>query len=568
MASARLKLCELNSTPASSVVGFQTVALVLLLFVLISAANCAGDGRGRGWNDGALAVNRRNGVANFPESQGLGPRFGRGLLQNGGTNISTMHERPLAVKRDRYDPFKDFHKYRGGYDVKSKHYWGSLVWTGLPGYAIAVAWLVLGILFLLSVCCAQCWCRRNRLTHPAASPRNVLSLWVIIFIAALLTMAAIGGCVVLFIGTREFAVEARKVEHSFKDAAANATGTMDGLTGAIVEVEQILQPFSGNASIITGGISLQTLNSTQETLSRESENINHTVHKNTHTLDKIITALETALMILAGLNLILIIVGPVFVLLHWRCSFYLIVTTAWVLTTLTIILFGVSFALDNLVKDTCDAMNEYKADPYNTTLDALLPCQDLMSASGALADIGQSIRNSITQVNTTIIQYEGQLSKSLPVLCEQIGPAPSYQYMSTCPAGTIPISELPQDLQIFKCATNDTKTCSQQGTPLTDFQYKEVVAFSKGAQTLLNVCPSIGELTNCSIVVQTFSKLLDRNCGPTKAAALLVWDAFIILTISLVLLILWWLVLTCGNRERKEQIFPVIGSPVKNKVEN
>lgn len=64
-------------------------------------------------------------AAGFPS---LGPRLGRGLLQNGDADDSTTNERPLAVKKDRLDPFNDFHKYRGGFDVESKHYWGVLLY--------------------------------------------------------------------------------------------------------------------------------------------------------------------------------------------------------------------------------------------------------------------------------------------------------------------------------------------------------------------------------------------------------------------------------------------------------
>lgn len=32
-------------------------------------------------------------------------------------------KKPLAVKSDRRDPTNKFRRYRGGYDVTSKHYW-------------------------------------------------------------------------------------------------------------------------------------------------------------------------------------------------------------------------------------------------------------------------------------------------------------------------------------------------------------------------------------------------------------------------------------------------------------
>jgi hypothetical protein len=97
-----------------------------------------------------------------------------------------------------------------------------------------------------------------------------------------------GGCVVLYVGSRNFAVEARRVERVFTDAGANATGTIDGLTAAIVSADYLLQPYNSSSF---GGISLGSFNSTSETLSRESQNINHIIHKNTRILDKVVIAL-------------------------------------------------------------------------------------------------------------------------------------------------------------------------------------------------------------------------------------------------------------------------------------
>jgi hypothetical protein len=257
------------------------------------------------------------------------------------------------------------------------------------------------------------------------------------------------------------------------------------------------------------------------------------------------------------------------VLLHWKRSSYLVVTAAWILTVFTAFLLGVSIVIDNFVADTCDAMNEYRADPYNTTLDSLLPCQDLLSASNALTNVGQGIHDSLTQVNSTITENEGLLTSGLPVLCQPIGPPPSYRYIGSCPNGTVPISQLPQLLEIFRCASNDTQKCSQQGKFLTDFQYRGLVAYATGVQTLLNAYPSIGGLTNCSIVVQTFDTLLKHNCEPLKAAGQLVWDAFLCLVISMGLLVVSWLVLTGRRREpRTTVIFPIVGSPAKHKSDN
>ena len=44
---------------------------------------------------------------------------------------NTSNYRPLAEKDNRIDPLDSFHKYRGGYDVKNKHYWAVSITNNL-----------------------------------------------------------------------------------------------------------------------------------------------------------------------------------------------------------------------------------------------------------------------------------------------------------------------------------------------------------------------------------------------------------------------------------------------------
>jgi hypothetical protein len=126
MASGNEWLRKRNSNLASNVSATQKVALVLLLVTFVSVTHSAGDGsRGPGWDYNSRAVGRINGIGRFTtEFRTHGHGLLRGLLENGQANDSTTNERPLAVKRDRLDPFNHFRKYRGGYNIQSKHYWG------------------------------------------------------------------------------------------------------------------------------------------------------------------------------------------------------------------------------------------------------------------------------------------------------------------------------------------------------------------------------------------------------------------------------------------------------------
>lgn len=103
----------------------------------------------------------------------------------------------------------------------------------------------------------------------------------------------------------------------------------------------------------------------------------------------------------------------------------------------------------SITSDTCQAFGEYLQAPANTTLDDLLPCVDANTASSASSVARQGVDNIILQANnavTQIRQGSAQVGRTaeLPNVCDPIGPAPTYTYTSQCPAGTVPIGQLPQ----------------------------------------------------------------------------------------------------------------------------
>lgn len=105
---------------------------------------------------------------------------------------------------------------------------------------------------------------------------------------------------------------------------------------------------------------------------------------------------------------------------------------------------------------------------------------------------------------------------------------------------------------------------------ISESRYEELSAYSEGIDSLLQLYSAADDLASCAIVVNTFDKLLKHNCRPTKAAAGLIWIAFIILTISMILLILWWVLLPLRRRERKQDasVLPADGSHEKQKTDD
>ncbi|KAL3692484.1 hypothetical protein R1sor_006135 [Riccia sorocarpa] len=475
----------------------------------------------------------------------------RFLLQESGNGTGGGSDgRPLAVKDGRLDPFDDFHKYRGGYDVESKHYWGSVVFTGIFGYALAAFFLLLGVILgCSSLCTRHCSKRepRRALIHEARSrPVSYCSCELVAFIVTLLAAVALAACIALYVGNRNFSMEARDAKRTLSGTADNATNTIGNITAAITRALQLLEPYESSDST-------REIANAKTRLSNDSESIQRTVDDKVGIFNKIITAMEAALIVITTLNLIFIILGTVFAVWSRKGIFAFIVVVSWILAVLSSFLFGLYFAFNNVVEDTCDAINEYRRQPYNTTLDALLPCEDLLSARDSVLDIAKDTRDSLISVNNTLNSVNPLLGNTLKPLCEQIGPPPDYQYIDSCPNTTVTVGDLPKELEPFRCTSNDSVSCTQQKKYLTASEYEKVIAYATSAQILLGSYPRVNALTDCSLIVNTFTEISENNCGPLNSALRLLWISFLLVALSMICIILSWLALYYPSKKRKSR---------------
>ncbi|MBA0567886.1 hypothetical protein Golob_005420, partial [Gossypium lobatum] len=105
----------------------------------------------------------------------------------------------LAEKRThRSDPLNDFNKYTGGWNIRNQHYWASVGFTAAPFFVIAGIWFVLFALCLFVICIRHCCCQLDSYGYS----RIAYALSLIFLI--LFTIAAIVGCIVLYIGQGKF----------------------------------------------------------------------------------------------------------------------------------------------------------------------------------------------------------------------------------------------------------------------------------------------------------------------------------------------------------------------------
>ncbi|KAL2641858.1 hypothetical protein R1flu_009445 [Riccia fluitans] len=447
----------------------------------------------------------------------------RHLLQTTGNgNMIHMNGTFLlaANRTNRRDPLDNFHIYRGGWNIQDKHYWGSVGYTGLSAFIVALIWAALGLLGLLFLLCCCCFCgSRKQPEYDHGRCGYVIPIILLLFFTA----AAVAG--------------------------------------------------SDKAEIVTLN---RQLNDSANTLRDETR-------KNADDIKHIINIVRIALMVVAAVMLLLVLLGLLFAACGIRSIVYLasspylpgsefvkkiipflkcicgqvkvklsrcfpsmsevllltpvshrLVFLGWILVTGTWILCGIFILLNNAIGDTCVAMEEWVARPFaNTTLDEILPCADPATANSALVNSKDYTDQIITLANQGITRiaignfppgtptYYNQSGPLVPTLCDIYGPAPDYNLQS-CSAPNLTLEAAPA-----------LSTAADIGQSL----------FVDG-----NFLVSVA---NCSFVRDTFTVIRGTYCDNLRKYAKWVWIGLILLVSGGAMLsILLWMVYIRRKRYR------------------
>ncbi|CAM6058605.1 unnamed protein product [Sphagnum tenellum] len=459
---------------------------------------------------------------------------------------SSSEFRPLAPKSDRIDPLDHFRKYKDGYNLKSKHYWASVIFTGIYGYAIAAAWTILGLLLSLIACCKYCLRLRGSSNSRYKRPHDSSGMyWIPGLVISILSAIAIGCGVVLYIASKECKDKAYNVEDVILEAAQNATNSITTVSSKLASVQATLQPYS-SPSFVT------SVNSIETTLNKTAANVQSKVLVNKKTYKRIVQIIWIVLLVIISTTLFLIICGLASTFLRWTRFFSFIIVVTWILTTMTWLTFGILFATHNVVSDTCLSLQEYLQNPVNTTLNTVLPCAALAAANATYRETRIDIDSVIRTQNKTFMAYAQGIT-SLTGLCDPIGPAPDYSYTGICPNNTLPLGDLQEVIAPLVCNETSSTGCGS-GQVITKKQNDSFTDLSNAGQTILDTFPLLDGLTNCSFVTNTVSIIVTQQCKPVNTAINHLWIAFVVMSSLLVFLIAFW---DIANRLNAEQHYLV-----------
>ncbi|GLJ15489.1 hypothetical protein SUGI_0254300 [Cryptomeria japonica] len=464
--------------------------------------------------------------------------LGRTLLQESNSTGGDQQNGTYTalVARNRIDPLDHFKRYKGGYDIENKHYWASTVFTGAYGYAIAAVWTIVGVLYGTYLVVKSCCCNKNRKNIYHKPHSDAYYIWEFRALI-LLTLVIIVTSGIVLAGNTRFHTRAKRVERTVLGAADSATETVDNVTSTMKIMQEDLRPYDKNA--------YERLNETAETLQKAALNIHDKVYKNKHAVDIGLRILYITVAVLVSINLGFVVSAVAIFLLHWRRLFYLIIIICSLMTTLSWAYCGFSYAIHTFAKDTCLALKEYQVNPYNTTLNAILPCMDLEEAADTLAKTRGGVHLLIRQLNQNISTLQSSSISTIiniPYVCDPFSDAPDYEYTPDgCANNTIQIGQISTLLEAFKCSGNDTQQCTAEGKFITQSNFDRAQAYTASIQNLLDIFPELESLTNCSFVKDTFSTILNEQCSSLKSSINQIWIPLIILSTCMIFMVILWI---------------------------
>ncbi|XP_002993030.2 uncharacterized protein LOC9652148 [Selaginella moellendorffii] len=499
-------------------------SLWLLLAIAIAAIAAQEDHRGAFQDTGIVVIH---------------PGFGRTLKQAPSSNSTLL----LAEDRtSRHDPLDDFRRYRDGWDIRNKHYWASVGFTGLPGFILALLWAALGLLFLLSLCCYCCCCRRKDRSGSESSLVPLLLL-------SLLTLAAIAGCVLVYISQAKFHDE---LSGTLNFVVRQSQTTVDNL-------QNVSRTLNQGASINIFGFGLgnderqQVLQISQQ-LNTTSNQLELKTEDNAHKIRRAINMVRLAMIIISAAMLLLVLLGILFAACGLQSLVYLLVILGFILVIATWILCGVFILLNNVMGDTCVAMREWVQNPgRSTNLDDILPCVNQTTANQTLdrsKEVAVSVVRVLNQAVTLVLNGNAappgnplnfnQSGPTMPTLCSPYGPAPDYAEVP-CASGTITLQQAPGNWSRYVCQAPTGTTCATPGrmTPQINDQVMKSVSVATGL--VVNV-PFLVNVENCVFVRETFQTIIRERCPGLRKYTRWIYIGLALASAGTMLSIVFWII--------------------------
>ncbi|KAG6599351.1 hypothetical protein SDJN03_09129, partial [Cucurbita argyrosperma subsp. sororia] len=477
-------------------------------------------------------------------------RTGRSLAeQNPAGNSSLI----LAEERtQRKDPLNDFKPYMGGWNISSQHYWASVALTAVPFFLIAIAWFVLFGICLFITCLCRCCCRREPYGYSRTA--YALSLGFLIFF----TIAAIVGCIVLYVGQGKFHSRSSSTLDYIVDQADGTAKNLKNLSVYLSSAKSI-----GVDSIFLSTDVKKQIDDIGTEISSVSSNLTDAAADNSGTIQRGLDETRLILVVIAAVMVLLAFIGFLCSIFGLQCIVYTLVIFGWILVAVTFILCSVFLLLHNVVGDTCVAMEDWLQNPTaHTALDDILPCVDNATAKeiqSGTKNVNYQLVSLVNGVINTISNANPPANVAPPLNYNQSGPlvpplcSPFHSNLTDrhCSANEVELSKAPEVWTTFTCRVSSSGICTTTGR-LTPTLYNQMTAAANVSYGLYHYGPFLVELVDCTYVRQVFTDISKNHCPGLRLYLKWIYVGLVLVSGAVMLSLIFWIIYA---RERRHRVY-------------
>nr|XP_043616223.1 uncharacterized protein LOC122588155 [Erigeron canadensis] len=455
----------------------------------------------------------------------------------------------------RPDPLRHLKLYKGGYDIRNKHYWASAAYTGIHGYTMAGIWMIFGLGFGGFLIVKSF----NGGFHPFFDHPSSYYIACFALIALFTLFAIIMSSLILAANQSSFHKSKNLMDTIF-GASNSMKQTIESVIQSLTKIKTLLKPYDSQTS--------ELLNQITNQMRKETTSIQSFVDEAKQASSRAIKALHVANLVFVTVNLMVLVAGcgenffmmillfdSAVILLHWQPGYIMLIVVCWILTTVCWILTGVDFFFQIFAGDTCTIFEDFEQNrnPENNGMMSILSsCSNSSMSEKFMAHLGYIVHRYIAESNSQItslahkmIGLDNQSDASFVIdkICDPFSGSPNYTYTpGNCQQDAIQIHELPSILSTLTCDKDTpTEICRNEGRFFPESSYGKTMAYIQSIIHLIAAYPDLQNLTGCTPLKHAISDVASRQCKPFKATAKLLWASILTLSIDMMVLTLFWI---------------------------
>ncbi|VFQ83430.1 unnamed protein product [Cuscuta campestris] len=243
-----------------------------------------------------------------------------------------------------------------------------------------------------------------------------------------------------------------------------------------------------------------------------------------------------------------------------ECLVYSLVMVGWFIVTITFLVSGIFLLVNNLVGDTCVAMNKWLQNPTaDSALENIIPNIDnqitkkILSATKdvtyGVVEVTNTYISNVSNANATSYagaSYYNQSGPLVPLLCNPYNEDDTDRH---CAPHEVNFENASEAWEKYMCDVSLVGNCVTPGR-LTPLGYKQITALVNVSSGLYHGMPFVIELMNGTFLKKTLSDLSKMLCSSIEEYSKWVFAWLVASSTMLMFLLVHWIVYSEQRRCR------------------